>query len=350
MRKKEPGKKNAVLSLLLKAISLALLVMIGITFLQTNSLKRQFEQEVQVTPVPTLSPPPLFARPTEALLRLGSVSPDVKKLQERLKELGFYSGEIDGQYGGGTKEAVRVFQSQHGLQADGMAGQTTLSALYGADAKKIVVTPEPALPRVSKKDAPLLVNRTHPLPEDYQAPDLIPLSEVLKGDLVIIKQEGEQGCRAAAEAIKIMLEAAHRDGLKEWQVSEGYRTGAEQAALFEARKQQYISGEATGDKLSEQTAEKETEREVARPGTSEHQTGLAFDITVPGRSFGDTQQARWLAENCGQYGFIIRYPEGRENVTGFRYEPWHIRFVGSPHSQYIMAADITLEEYLERLP
>lgn len=350
MKNNASQRNNAQLSLLLRVISLVLAVLILYFFFQASNLQKQYDAEARITPTPSLAPPSLHARPTEALLRVGSVSPEVKALQTRLKELGFYQGDIDGQYGGGTKEAVRLFQKQHGLKDDGLAGATTLQKLYGNDVHQLEVTPEPVLPSVSKKDAPLLVNRKNTLPDGYTPRDLVPLADVIPNDLAIIKESGEKGCRPAAEALKAMFAAAHQDGLTVWQVSEGYRTTEEQKSLFEKRKQQFMSGEATGDKLSEQAAEIETEQDVARPGTSEHQTGLAFDITVPKRSFGDTEQARWLSRHCWEYGFILRYPEGAEHITGFHYEPWHIRFVGQTHSQYIHAADITLEEYIEKLP
>lgn len=350
MKNNAASPKNALLTLLIRVIGLVLTILILYFFFQGNRLQKQYDAEAAITPAPTLAPPTLYARPTQALLRLGSISPEVKALQTRLKELGFYQGEIDGQYGGGTKEAVRLFQQQHGLKDDGLAGATTLQKLYGNDTHKLEVTPEPVLPAVSKKDAPLLVNRSNPLPDGYTPKDLVSLQEVIPADLAIIKEAGEKGCRPAAEALKALFTAAHQDGLTVWQVSEGYRTTEEQKGLFEKRKQQFMSGEATGDKLSEQAAETETERDVARPGTSEHQTGLAFDITVPKRSFGDTEQSRWLSRHCWEYGFILRYPEGAEDITGFHYEPWHIRFVGKTHSQYIHAADITLEEYIKKLP
>ena len=84
----------------------------------------------------------------------------------------------------------------------------------------------------------------------------------------------------------------------------------------------------------------------ARPGFSEHQTGLAIDVNTIDDSFAGTPEAIWLAEHCWEYGFIIRYPEGKQNITGYKYEPWHIRYVGSAISKQIHDAgtDITLEE------
>ena len=93
----------------------------------------------------------------------------------------------------------------------------------------------------------------------------------------------------------------------------------------------------------------EGEEVAAKPGHSEHQTGLAMDVYVKyhaGMGFIDSEVGKYVNSHCGEYGFIIRYPQGRKDVTGFDYEPWHIRYVGHPHSDIIMSNDLTLEEYL----
>lgn len=88
---------------------------------------------------------------------------------------------------------------------------------------------------------------------------------------------------------------------------------------------------------------------AAVAGTSEHETGLALDVYVMyygGAGFTDSQAGQFVNSNCGDYGFIIRYPRGAEDITGFDYEPWHIRYVGLPHSTIIMDSHYTLEEYV----
>lgn len=84
----------------------------------------------------------------------------------------------------------------------------------------------------------------------------------------------------------------------------------------------------------------------ARPGHSEHQSGLAFDVGAIDDNYGNTPAGIWLKENCHKYGFIIRYLQGKENITGYKYEPWHIRYVGVEHATAIYNQQITLEEYL----
>lgn len=90
----------------------------------------------------------------------------------------------------------------------------------------------------------------------------------------------------------------------------------------------------------------------AKPGHSEHETGLTFDLCdVPGKhclttSFENTSEGIWLRENAHKYGFILRYPKGKEGITGYAYEPWHFRYVGLEHAEIIYERDVTLEEYL----
>lgn len=123
-------------------------------------------------------------------------------------------------------------------------------------------------------------------------------------------------------------------------VRSGYRSYQMQDKLYKAYKAQ----DANADTYS------------ARPGHSEHQTGLAFDIgsvesardfTI---SFGDTTEGEWLAQNAHKYGFIIRYPEGKTHITGYQYEPWHVRYVGVKIAQEILNKKITLEEYIGLYP
>jgi D-alanyl-D-alanine carboxypeptidase len=84
----------------------------------------------------------------------------------------------------------------------------------------------------------------------------------------------------------------------------------------------------------------------ARPGHSEHQTGLAFDVGAIDDNYGNTAAGKWLANNAHKYGFIIRYPKGKTHITGYKYEPWHIRYIGTNHATTIYNKQITLEEYL----
>ena len=112
----------------------------------------------------------------------------------------------------------------------------------------------------------------------------------------------------------------------------GFRSYNTQVGLYN----RYVSayGQATADTFS------------ARPGHSEHQTGLAFDVGSIDNNYGNTAGGKWLANNCYKYGFIIRYPKGKQNITGYQYEPWHIRYLGNPLATEVHNSGLCLEEYL----
>ncbi len=129
-------------------------------------------------------------------------------------------------------------------------------------------------------------------------------------------------------------------------VQSGYRSAAHQGTLY--WRQVNIQKNAGKNDVDAQTA---AGKVVKRPGYSEHNTGLAVDLGGSGnfqldQSFEDTAAFQWLIENCADYGFILRFPKGKEAITGVIYEPWHYRYVGKEAAQYIMANGLCLEEYL----
>lgn len=192
---------------------------------------------------------------------------------------------------------------------------------------------------------PLLVNRENPVPEDYVPGDLVLLSDVIPEGLCTYEHEGIMADREAAEAWVLLLQAACADGLEEWQFSEGYRTVEEQQTIFEKTVRSYIDEFG----MDEDLAVEVTMDTVAPAGTSEHHTGLAFDITVPGEYFGDTAQYVWMTRHCWEYGFILRYSEDWEDETGYEMEEWHYRYVGVEHAMKIHELDTCLELYVEML-
>lgn len=193
---------------------------------------------------------------------------------------------------------------------------------------------------------PLLVNEANPLPEGYVPENLVELESACLDGLITYASGGILGCQEAADALTAMISAAHTDGLTVWQVSDGYRSIQTQQRIWDETYQKY----RTVNGLSEKKADDATRRRVATPGASEHHTGLAFDLTVPGESFRKTPQSTWLWENCWDYGFIIRYTEEKERLTGIAAEPWHIRYVGLPHSLLMKEKGLCLEEYMAILP
>ena len=289
---------------------------------------------------PTPSPTP----ETAAMLTSGSQGEQVKKLQQRLAELGFYTGKVDGDYGKGTRQAVTVFQSQHGLDADGIAGEKTLKLLYSNEARQVVITPTPEAIQVLSGNLPLLVNKEHPIDTNFAPANLVDMSKYCDSSLVKIKYKGTQGVREAVDALMEMLQAAKKDGVTNWQVSAAYRSVKDQQSIFDSNVKSYMNNNG----LSREKAISATRKTVADPGTSEHHTGLAFDITVPGTSaFQGTKQCTWLHAHCWDYGFVIRYQKDKEDITGFLAEAWHIRYVGKEHSKVMQERNLCLEEYLD---
>ena len=287
------------------------------------------------TPTPSATP---------AMLSSGSSGDEVKALQSRLQQLGFYSGVLDGDYGKGTRAAVKLFQAQHGLDDDGIAGQKTLEMLYSNDAQPMLVTPMPAAVQVLAGSQPLLVNRQHPVASDFAPADLVNLSEYCDSSLVKIKYDGTQGVREAADALLRMLEAAKADGITNWQVSAAYRSYADQQRIFDNKVKSFQNNNPDWSLSRCRSAASVT---VADPGASEHHTGLAFDMTVPNTSmFLGTPQCAWLHEHCWEYGFILRYTDEKQQITGFAGEAWHIRYVGTEHSLAMQQSGQCLEEYL----
>ncbi len=167
---------------------------------------------------------------------------------------------------------------------------------------------------VTYVDGVLIANKTYALPKDYT-----PISQ-----------------DEVSAALDKMFVAAKGDGVVFW-VASGYRTYETQEKLYT----NYCNknGQAAADTYS------------ARPGHSEHQTGLAYDVLSSGyysleSAWGETTAGKWLAAHCAEYGFIIRYPKGKDSITGYIYEPWHIRYLGVDVATAVYNSGLTLEEYL----
>ena len=190
--------------------------------------------------------------------------------------------------------------------------------------------------RLSKDDWQLvLVNKQHPVPEDYT--------------FTLGKIKGSMKCdERIIDDLMDMMQAAKKDGIK-LVVCSPYRDYNRQTVLFNRKIDYYME---KGHSYME--AYKFASMTVTVPGASEHQIGLALDIvctTYAGLEigFGETAAGKWLKEHCDEYGFILRYPEGKEYITGIQYEPWHFRYVGKEAASQIMDRGITLEEFLEEL-
>ena len=177
-----------------------------------------------------------------------------------------------------------------------------------------------------------LVNREFAVSSDYAPDDLVLPNVKRTGNTVMLRAE-------AANALEQLFAAAKEQGHTLVAVS-GYRSYRTQSNIF-ARKVNSV-GKRAAMLL------------VAPPGTSEHQLGLAMDIGCQGEmglesSFGRTEEGKWVAQNCHRFGFIIRYKEEWTDITGYAYEPWHLRYIGKEHAQRVWEADIPLEYYIEEL-
>jgi len=177
---------------------------------------------------------------------------------------------------------------------------------------------------------PLLVNGANPIPEGYT----VDLKESRGGYSLDAK---------TADALEEMMIAAERDGVSLWIVS-AYRSTEKQTINFDNKVSEYM-----GNGYSQEEAVMATSKYIAFPGTSEHSTGMAVDINSLEESFENTQAFTWLYTHCAEYGFILRYPKDKQDVTKYNYEPWHYRYVGSNHAQSIMSRGLCLEEYMEEM-
>ncbi len=288
------------------------------------------------TAAPTDTPAPT-AVPTRTLKK-NSTGEDVKKLQQALIDLGYLADAADGTFGANTQEAVTRFQAVNGLSADGLAGAKTQALLYSGNALSADQAPKP--------DFLILVNRQHKLGKNDAPTDLVTIENVLSADIVKVKYSGTKADRTATEALGQMLSAAIADGVSNFQISSAYRTYSEQQKLVDNSVAKYRKNNPD---WSRDRCLSATYNTVAPAGTSEHQTGLAFDITVPGVSFTGTQQQKWLHAHCAEYGFIVRFTAEKQKLTGFVAESWHFRYVGQEAAAVITQNGWCLEEYVEKM-
>lgn len=209
------------------------------------------------------------------------------------------------------------------------ATQTASATPTGSPSVSKAASASPAAARPSVESSPeslrCLVNKMRPFAQKDWAPS----------DLVDF--EGQQLRAEAAQAARTMMDAAKAEGVT-LTVSSAYRSYAVQQQTY----QHWVS--VNGQKVADQLS--------ARPGYSEHQTGLAIDFSSPEgcrleECYEDTRAGRWLAKNAQNYGFILRFPKGQQAVTGYLFEPWHYRYLGKDlTARYVASGTNTLEEFL----
>lgn len=179
----------------------------------------------------------------------------------------------------------------------------------------------------------VLVNRSYLLPATYVPSDL---SEPAIAFSFRYTSEKRKLRKEAADALEKLFEAAAKDNVILYGVS-GYRSYTRQKQIYENNVRS--RGVTATDSVS------------AKPGSSEHQSGLSIDVSAKSvgcrldQALGNTAEGKWLAKNAHTFGYIIRYPKGKEAITGYSYEPWHIRYVGKQVATYLYKNNLTLEEY-----
>ncbi len=193
---------------------------------------------------------------------------------------------------------------------------------------------EAALKDAKEKGLLILVNKEHPVTQDYKPDDLVKIKYYVPD-----RSETTRYMRAeAAEAFHQMVDEAAEDGV-ELKMTTAYRSYDFQKILFDS----YVAkeGEAQANTFS------------AKPGQSEHQTGLSVDVSSPSvdyqlsNDYGKTTEGKWIADQAYRFGFILRFPKGKEDITGYQYEPWHLRYVGLTAAKEIHEEGLTLEEFLQ---
>ncbi|WP_223594268.1 M15 family metallopeptidase [Neobacillus bataviensis] len=229
----------------------------------------------------------------------------------------------------GCMEKFHFAQEEENIALNKPSSSTNKTRSQSLDSISVVANPE---------SIPVLVNKQHKLPENYSPEDLVDANIPF-----IFKEKSEKRKMraAAASAIEKLFTGAKKQGVNLLGVS-AYRSHIAQTALFNS----YVK----------QDGYEKASTYSAVPGTSEHETGLAIDVTggdgrcAAEECFGGTKEAKWLQKHAADYGFIIRYPKGKSAITGYTYEPWHLRYVGKTMAKKIMSRDITLEEYYHTVP
>ncbi|MDH4424202.1 MULTISPECIES: D-alanyl-D-alanine carboxypeptidase family protein [Bacillus] len=197
------------------------------------------------------------------------------------------------------------------------------STVKAVNTEKIEITEE----QIYKGDL-LLVNKDYPVKKDSIRSDIINVnhnSELVRGYVIF-----DRNLRLSKDVVKKFLnvvDAAGKDGIQHFLMSSGYRNFKEQSKLYKERGSDY----------------------ALPAGYSEHNLGLSLDVGSTQMKMEKAPEGKWIEENVWKHGFVLRYPKNKSNITGIQYEPWHIRYVGLPHSAIMQKKKITLEEYLDFL-
>lgn len=299
---------------------------------------------------------PRVTEPGAALIAISVDPAEITLAGERSYQMVIWASFEDGERRDITSSAETMYDSsdpsiawidEHGVievQRGAITGEEATISTYHQDrhaelqvkvknslSATIEFDAERGLPLVTNPDGlDVVVNKQRNLPRDYEPGDLVVPDVPFAGPEQLLRLE-------AARALEELFLAAGEAGHGLAAVS-GYRSYASQEAIF-------------GRNVA-QVGFEEANRFSAQPGQSEHQTGLAMDVSSTSvgfrlvERFGETPEGLWLAENAADHGFIIRYPRDKEEITGYIYEPWHLRYVGERLASEITRQGVTLEEHL----
>jgi len=322
-----------------RSVILSALVAAGMTACSDQGTVTDKPQKEQASKT-TLAAPAKKLVPNDKSKLVGELQKDLKSIGYELDETGTYNEE--------TKKAIKDFQAQQDeMAATGEYDSVTKKWLNKALDGNFKVKPGQGILKQNISDSPdktitvhnpddllVLVNKNHALPKGYEPKNLVAPNVRFPFTEDLPKRYMQ---KRAADAMELMFKAADKDGLELFGQS-GYRSYERQVSVF-------------GNNVKNM-GEKKANQVSARPGQSEHQTGLTMDITSANvqfrldQDFGDTDEGKWVRKHAHKYGFIIRYPEGKEAITKYEYEPWHLRYVGKEAAKAIYEKDITFEEYL----
>src|SRR5699024_2761691 len=275
----------------------------------------------------------------------------VKMLQKTLNELG-YDITTKGVYDEETTWAITDLQLQaEDLLATGIYNEETKAVIEKWLDDASALNPGDGLPQEAEPvttdagtevvanpyDQLVLVNKHSALPDDFEPEDLVVPDVRFPFDEDVPKKQMRQ---VEADALEDLFAAGDEAGVTLYAQS-GYRAYDTQEAIFAS----YV----------DEHGEDEANNFSARPGESEHQSGLTMDVTSEDVDFqltvefAETEEGKWLKENAAEFGFIIRYPEDKEDITEYQNEPWHLRYVGKKAAEEMVKKGLTLEEYLEEV-
>ncbi len=233
-----------------------------------------------------------------------------------------------------------------GFDNEPTAGNGGESNETNVDLPHEAISDEERLQRISEIDAILsdpymiLVNADNGVGSDFVPADLVTIQDKMLE-------------RVAAEQLELMLDDAAAAGYDTINIYSAYRNYTKQETNYNNKVEYYI-----GEGYSREEAEEKAATIVNPPGKSEHQTGLATDICTADivnkyaslhEDFEFTDEYKWLVEHCAEYGFVLRYPKDKVQITGISYEPWHYRYVGVTRAKEIMSKGVCLEEYIDEL-